>query len=333
MRIGIVNDLRMTAELMRRIIFAIPGCEVAWIAGDGLEAVKKCASDRPDLIVMDIVMPKMDGVTATRRIMAESPCAILIVTATVDGSSSEVFEALGEGALDAVNTPSAYPGGEREFVKKLLMLKKLITPSPVKKARLNLLGARGRYPTIVAIGASTGGPKAIADFFTLVKPDTDMAFVVIQHIDKQFAPGLASWLGSTVPFDVKLAVPGDAPEPGKILLAGTNDHMVLLPNGTVDYITHPENNPYRPSVDVFFNSLAENWPICGVAALLTGIGRDGAEGLLRLKNVGWTTFAQDRESCVVYGMPKAAFDLKAADEILSPQEMGGKLADITLKER
>ena len=336
MRIAIVNDVKMVVELLRRIIAGIPGCEIAWTAADGVEAVNKCADDTPDLVVMDLFMPRMNGVEATRQIMKASPCAILIVTATVEGNSSNVFDALGEGALDAVNTPEDNPGGEYAFVRKISMLKKLIGTNMAYTRRTvrdsdRLYTQAATPPLLVAIGASTGGPKAVADLLTAIPPDLNIMFTVIQHIDKQFVKGLALWLKSSCRLEVRIAVPGDTPKRGQILLAGTNDHMIMMPNGHIDYTVAPETNPFRPSVDVFFGSLAEHWNAKGIAVLLTGIGRDGAEGMLKLRRAGWHTIAQNRESCVVYGMPKAAVELNAATEILPPSAIGQKIIELIAK--
>lgn len=337
MRIAIVNDMPMTVELLRRIIAGISGCEVAWVAVNGLEAVEKCADNTPDMIIMDIIMPVMNGVEATRRIMTQSPCPILVVTASVDTNSSDVFDALGEGAIDAVNTPDSQGGkDERDFIRKIMIIKNLVIIDNYGIGKRKIHPTSAKTPTIpphlVAIGASTGGPKALSDIFTEIPADINAAFIVIQHIDQRFAPGLASWLSSSCPLTVKIASTGDRPEKGKILLAGTNDHMILRSDGSVDYVTEPKHNPYRPSVNVFFSSLAEHWKHRGIAVLMTGIGHDGASGLLLLKNAGWLTFAQNRESCVVFGMPKAAIELNAAKEILSPQEIGCRIARMNFKE-
>jgi len=338
MRIAIVNDMLMAVELLRRVVENIPDCEIAWCAHDGQEAVEKCAADTPDLIIMDIVMPKLNGVEATRQIMKKSPCPILIVTATVDGNSANVFEALGEGALDAINTPSlediTLDGTHTQgIVRKINMLRKLakpqrrqsISPTPKKSEQ-----DQKTAPILVAIGSSTGGPKALEKFFSEIPANINAMFVVVQHIDKQFAAGMASWLAANSHLQVRIASPGDSPEQGTILLAGTNDHMILKPDMTLDYTINPEDNPFRPSVDVFFNSLADNWKVPGIAALLTGIGNDGAEGLLKLRQNSWHTFAQDCDSCVVYGMPKAAARLGAAQEIIPPEEIGRRIIELTL---
>ncbi|MDD3117760.1 MAG: chemotaxis-specific protein-glutamate methyltransferase CheB [Victivallales bacterium] len=333
MRIAIVNDTMIAVELLRRVVLSLAGCEVAWTAGDGEEAVRKCAMDVPDILIMDLLMPKMNGVEATRRIMRDSPCAILIVTASTDDHPGLVFTALGEGALDAINIPpmSIMTEGDsnrRELVRKLNTLRKLVANgahAPAPREHKKIAPPTGTVPFLVAIGGSTGGPKAIADVLAVLPGDLPAAIAVVQHIDRQFVHGLADWLAGYCRLPIRIAAPGDAPVGGEVLLAGTNDHLVMRPDLRFDYRAEPKENPFRPSADVFFGSLADHWPKPGVGILLTGIGRDGAAGLLRLRRAGWHTLAQDRDSCVVYGMPKTAVELHAAEEVLPPSAIGEKI--------
>jgi len=146
--------------------------------------------------------------------------------------------------------------------------------------------------------------------------DVNAAMVIIQHIDKEFSNDLAIWLGTHCPLKVKVATPGCRPETGTVWLAGTNDHLVLTKHGTLDYRVEPAECFYRPSVDVFFKSVAAHWSPPGTAVLLTGMGRDGGEGLLALRRCGWRTLAQDEATSIVYGMPRAAAQLNAAEKIL-----------------
>ncbi len=324
MKIAIVNDVMMAVEALRRVVLSRPDYTVAWVARDGAEAVKKCAAGRPDMILMDLIMPVMNGVEATRRIMRDSPCPILVVTATVDGNISLVFEAMGHGALDAVNTPVLGTDGKlvgaQALLRKIEIIGNLIarpatTPLPVSAECVAPSIAKKNLPLIV-VGASTGGPAALADILSRLPKTVSAAMAIIQHIDREFAPDLALWLGNAGPFKVKVATPFCRPEIGTAWLAGTNDHMVLTKHGTLEYRTEPANCFYRPSVDVFFNSVAAHWSPPGVAVLLTGMGRDGGEGLLALRHCGWRTLAQDKATSVVYGMPRAAAELDAADKIL-----------------
>ncbi|HEY9613393.1 chemotaxis response regulator protein-glutamate methylesterase [Allocoleopsis sp.] len=328
MRIAIVNDMVMVVEMLRRILRTVPEYEVAWIARDGADAVTKCDQDNPDLILMDLLMPVMDGVEATRQIMKNSPCAILVVTASVENHTSQVFEAMGYGALDAVSTPilgaSGNPESAQALLGKIATIGKLIGKSaPTSKSRTLTQRCTSQFTTIaspipplVAIGSSTGGPNALAAILSCLPANFGAAVVIVQHVDAQFTPGLVDWLNPQTSLNVQLASEGDRLEMGKVLIAGTNDHLILQPNLSLSYTKDPIDYPYRPSVDVFFKSVAQHWNPPGTAVLLTGMGRDGAQGLSLLREKGWHTIAQNQATCVVYGMPKAAVELGAAVEIL-----------------
>jgi chemotaxis response regulator CheB len=166
------------------------------------------------------------------------------------------------------------------------------------------------------IGASTGGPGALGAILSVLPRDFPAGVIAVQHVDSQFVSGFASWLDEKSLLSVRTARTGDRPIPGVVLIANTSDHLVLDRKGQVTYVSEPCDYPYRPSVNVSFRSAAEAWSKPGVAVLLTGMGRDGARGLLELKSRGWHTIAQDRESSTVYGMPRAAAELGAAEEIL-----------------
>ncbi|MCW5977686.1 MAG: chemotaxis response regulator protein-glutamate methylesterase [Bryobacteraceae bacterium] len=336
MRIGIVNDLPLAVEVLRRVTQSAPGCEVAWTAANGAEAVAQCAKDRPDLVLMDLIMPVMDGVQATAEIMRRSPCAILVVTASVGGNASKVFEAMGCGALDAVATP-VWGGGGRidgaeDLLRKIAVLGRLIVnPAPQAGLASPRNGPGGGRETLVAIGASTGGPKALAAVLQGLPAASKAAVVVAQHLDAQFSPGLAEWLGGQTELEVALARDGMKPAAGKALISGANDHLVMGADGALRYEAEPLDYPYRPSVDELFLSLARHGKEPGVAALLTGMGRDGARGLLALRRAGWRTIAQDEATSVIYGMPRAAVELGAACEVLPLGAIGGAIAQYIRK--
>jgi two-component system response regulator WspF len=332
MRVAIVNDLALAREVLRRLVVSTPGHSVAWMAVDGSEAVKRAAEDRPDVILMDLVMPVMDGVEATRRIMAASPCPILLVTSSVTGNFNMVYQAMGYGGLDAANTPTLGSDGQVKDgegllsrLAKLEQAKRLPATArgePPPSGAFAAVAVRADLlPPLLALGSSTGGPEALAQILGELPADFPAGVVIVQHIAADFAPSLAMWLQGRTRLRVELAAAGQQPKPGYVLLAATNDHLVVNRGGLLAYTTEPADYPYRPSVDVFFGSLAIRWPRPGVAALLTGMGSDGARGLLSLRKAGWHTLAQDQASSVVYGMPKAAAELQAARDILPLHQM------------
>ncbi len=336
MRIGIVNDSVMACEVLRRVVLSVPGQEVAWIARDGEQAMAMTRADGPDVILMDLFMPGTDGVEATRRIMNESPCAILVVTATVSGHISKVYQAMGSGALDAVDTPVLGTAGEvagaASLLSKIDVIGNLIGKTPARAAALPSsapvappIQELALHP-LVLLGSSTGGPFALAEILSKLPASLKTTIVIVQHVDAAFAPGLGQWLSQHAGRNVELVRDGTELTVGKIFLSGTDDHLVLGQNRRLYYSAEPRALTYRPSVDVFFKSVACHWPRSGVAALLTGMGRDGAEGLLQLRRLGWTTIAQDESTSVVWGMPRAAVALGAADQILPLPLIGQAIA-------
>ncbi|MFF7397654.1 chemotaxis response regulator protein-glutamate methylesterase [Achromobacter sp. NPDC008082] len=331
MRIGIVNDLQIAVETLRRAIALEPGLQVAWVASNGEEAVAQCARDRPDVVLMDLIMPVMDGVEATRRIMAETPCAIVVVTADVARHTSRVFDAMGHGALDAVDTPVVGGADMRTAAAPLLRKIRNIgwligrygnrpALTPVEKPAPKLDAQR-----LLVIGASAGGPATLAQLLRDFPLDFPAGIVLVQHVDASFAAGMADWLNDQVLLPVRLVREGERPLPGQVLLAGTDDHLHLLADGTLRYTENPKESLYRPSIDVFFHSVAQHWRGLAVGVLLTGMGQDGARGLKALRERGCLTIAQDQATSAVYGMPKAAAAIQAAVEIRPLDQIAPRL--------
>ncbi|KWO01863.1 chemotaxis response regulator protein-glutamate methylesterase [Burkholderia ubonensis] len=319
MNIGIVNDLPLAVEALRRAIAQRPEHRVLWVATDGDEAVDFCVAQPPDLVLMDLVMPKLDGVAATRRIMARAPCAILVVTASVSASTSSVYDAMGAGALDAVDTPTLALGlsvdAAQPLLAKIDQIGRQLESRAAALAPPASAPARGE-PTLVAIGASAGGPTALTALLRALPENFPAAIVIVQHVDQAFAAGMAQWLDGYTRLPVRVARQGGVPQPGEVLLAATNDHLCLSPRGVLGYTRHPAETPYRPSIDVFFNSVADGWRGDAIGVLLTGMGRDGALGLKAIRAKGCHTIAQDAATSAVYGMPKAAAAIGAASAIL-----------------
>lgn len=361
MRVAIVNDQLIAVEVLRRVVQSDSAHQIAWIAKDGVEAVQKAIADRPDVILMDLVMPEMDGAEATRQIMHSAPCPILVVTGDVSRNFSLVCQALGYGAFDAVMTPTvttespAKAGAELltklakvEGVARRIKMSRSTTASDSTIMKAIHLSASDRAtgdsglrlaaaaaaaqraiaseqfqnaPPVLLIGASTGGPPALETILSQMPADFPGAIIIAQHIGAEFVGELATWLNDRCPLKVRLALNGDVPEKGVVLIANSAQHLQLRKAGTLGYTLDPILCPYKPSVDVLFQSFAQHWASPCVASLLTGMGDDGAQGLLDLRRAGWHTVAQDRESCIVYGMPKAATLIGAASRVLPLREM------------
>ncbi len=326
MRIAIVNDTPLVAEVMRRAVSSAGRYQIAWMAMDGDEAVRRCKEDRPDIILMDLIMPKMDGVEATRQIMANSPCAILVVTEVMESKCGKVFDAMSAGALDVVRAPAAIAKDKADGVAGFLFkidsvartLGLMPAPPPISVST-------NVAECLVAIGSSAGGPAALTMLLRELPADFPAAIVIVQHVDAHFAPGLAKWLSESCRLPVRAAVIGDSPTEGSVLVASSNDHLVFESPTRLGYSSHPADYSYRPSINAFFESAARRWrkPIIGV--LLTGMGSDGASGLKLLRDLGHHTIAQDRASSAVYGMPKAAAEMRAATEILPLEKIASTL--------
>ena len=319
MRIGIVNDMYLAQEALRRVVQSSLDHEVAWTAGDGAEATALARIDRPDLILMDLFMPGMDGVEATRRIMGESACAILIVTATVTGHLSKVYQAMGYGALDAIDTPTLGPRGDIAgapmLLHKIELIGKLLGKSadrrkpnlkaPVVMSKPGFTSAEpDPLEPLIVVGASTGGPHALAQILAELPDDLEAGIIIIQHVDTAFAAGLCEWLSLETRRSVTLVAAEHRPSVREILVAKTDRHLVMGPDQRLAYSAEPEHLSYRPSIDVFFASLVRNWRRPGVAVLLTGMGRDGADGLLGLAQPGGEPSPRMKRQVLSGGCPR-----------------------------
>lgn len=329
MRIGIVNDLALAREVLRRAVLSVPGYVVAWCAEDGDDAVVKAAEDRPDAILMDLVMPRVNGVEATRQIMQQSQCPILVVTVSVATNYALACQAMGAGALDAVDTPTLGPGGTVQNADKLVARLAQLEAAIEGKCGSGVVavppadGAPFDGPPLVVLGASTGGPEALAQVLAILPPHFPAAVLISQHISADFAPGLVQQLAAHCRLPVRGAKDGDLPTAGTVHVAVSNDHLEFGPDRLLRYTPNPRSSPFRPSIDVLFSSAAAHAPHPGVGVLLTGMMRDGAEGLLRLRTAGWHTIAQDEATSVVKdGMPKAAVARGAAVDVLPLPHIG-----------
>ncbi|MFO1418403.1 MAG: chemotaxis-specific protein-glutamate methyltransferase CheB [Methylotetracoccus sp.] len=341
MKIAIVNDLALAREALRRVVSASPGLEICWTAQDGAEAVERCRAERPDVVLMDLIMPAMDGVEATRRIMACSPCPVLVVTATIEGHFTKVYDAMGAGALDAVETPSLGPDGALRggdaLLRKIATIGALTRTVPARgdAGRSTLPADRrqaideraGTLPYLIAIGASTGGPNALATILAGCPLTLPGAVLIVQHIDARFTSGLVDWLSQRSRLPVMACPDGTHPRAGHVYVAAQDRHLTLDRSGILRYAEAPEHALHRPSIDVLFQSIAECPGSMGCGIVLTGMGRDGASGLRALRQAGFVTIAQDRESSVVWGIPGAAVACDAASLVLPLDQIAPRVLE------
>jgi two-component system chemotaxis response regulator CheB len=330
-RVLVVEDSLTVRKRLLEVFALDPGLEVVGEAADGKTATELCHRLRPDVVTLDMNMPVMDGLRATEYIMAYCPTPILVVSASTNrGELFRTYDALAAGALDVLEKPlggEASEEWERRLVAtvKLISRIKVITHPRARWSAPPLAPARrGSSPPpaslrCIAIGASTGGPAALAKILGALPADFPIPILLVIHIGTLFAPALAEWLDAQSNLDVRHAIAGE-PLPcvgsGCVVMAPPDRHLVLA-HGRLLLTRDPERHSCRPSVDTLFESLVQGTPNKTLACLLTGMGRDGAAGLLALRRAGAMTIAQDSQSSVVYGMPREAAALGAADQILS----------------
>jgi two-component system, chemotaxis family, protein-glutamate methylesterase/glutaminase len=343
-RVLVAEDSPSSLELLVHILQSDPEIEVAGIARDGAEAVERTEALKPGVVTMDISMPVMDGLEATRRIMESCPVPIVVVSASWDSREvDKTFRALEAGALTGVRKPCA-PGDPRhpEEARELIRTVKLM--SEVKVVRR--WARPGRWATqpgnatagpasgrmdaareirIVAIGASTGGPAAIRTILSRLPVGFPAPLAIVQHMSKGFSRGLAEWLGESCPLPVLLMTNGGRMLPGHVYVAPADFHADVEPGGSIRLSTGDSEQELRPSVSRFFRSVARAYGRNAAGVLLTGMGRDGAEELKALKEAGAATIAQDSESSVIHGMPGEAIRIGAADQVLPPEEIAAAL--------
>lgn len=341
-RVLVVDDSPLVRQILGRLLEADPAVRVIGYAADGKEAVEKTFRLRPDLITMDIRMPGMDGLEATEKIMAYRPTPILIITSARDRRGVRVsMEALAAGALEVVEKPTLTPGDSWEALGAALVEKvKLLAGIKV----ITHLRGRSRQPAgrplpvererprrVIGVGVSTGGPAVLATILGALPADFPLGLLIVQHITEGFMAGLVEWLSRQARLSIRLASEGDQVRPGVALMAPEGVHLIVERGGRAHLGRTPPVGGHRPSADVLLHSLADVYGEATVGVLLTGMGRDGAEGLLAVRSAGGYTMVQDEESCAVFGMPKAAIELGAAQAILPPAGIAERLMQLALR--
>lgn len=358
-RVLLVDDSAVARFALRRILESDDAFEVVGEARDGEEAVARAQRRHPDIVLMDVIMPGRNGLWATRELMAVHPVPILLVSDLGRAAADLSFDPLTAGAMDLARKPSAADLADPRFVEQFKSRLRLLSEVPVVRRRVPgaaaAAGTRGEpaapsrprtsgavppksairtnlggmRPGLVAVGASTGGPAALAALFESFRSPPPFPVVVAQHISAGFVDGLRDWLAGSSGLRVEVVRSSGLPlRAGTVYLAPEDRHLLVAGDSAIlrDEVPGVRNHP---SVDVLFRSLARKADAdTTVAILLTGMGRDGAEGLSDVRGAGGLTVTQDRSSCVVYGMPKAALELDDRHRVLSLSEIGSLLASL-----
>ncbi len=339
-RVLVVEDSPTVRELLVRMLQTDPALRVVGVAKDGLEAVQLAAQLRPDVITMDIRMPRMDGFQATKRIMQETPTPIVVVSASVEAEDLKItFNAIRAGALTVVEKPSGPAGPAYETIRDQLVttVKLMSEVRVVRRWATGMLRPRPAVmerpreevrTAVVAIAASTGGPGALYQVLRDLPADFPVPIVVVQHIARGFGQGMVDWLGGATKLRVETAHNGVALQAGRVMVAPDDSHIQLRPDGRVTLRPRKLDKELCPSADILFDSIAESLGRKALGVIMTGMGRDGVEGLRRLKAAGGRVLAQDEASCVVFGMPKEAIAAGVVDRVVPLEQIAAAIVQM-----
>ncbi len=335
MRVLIVENSPSVNEILKAILESEPGIEVAGIVSSGQDALQFVLNNKVDVITMDVNLEDIDGLEATKRIMAVKPKPIIIMSSSFDPKNSkDVFKAIGAGALGVFDKPHSFGTPEFDkYAKDLIRKVKIFSGVSVvkrRRTRIKSNALRNHSPQktelneknikLIAIGASTGGPQTLKEIFQFIRKDFPIPIVAVQHITKNFCEPMVNWLNELSPLDVKLAEHNESLEPGKVYFAPDDYHLEITKFLTSALVDSPPVHSSKPSISMLFRSISSNiTPAVGI--LLTGMGRDGAAELKEMKDSGSLTIAQSEDSCIVYGMPMEAVKLGGASYSLSPTEI------------
>ncbi len=330
-RVLLADDSPTMLKMYAGLLAAAPEIQVVGIAKDGEEALLLARSLNPDIITLDVRMPRMDGIEASQRIMAEAPSRILVISGAVDAEMS--FRALQAGALEVMPKPRPGREGLANFGAKLIQIIRSMADLPLTQKRTVVQPAdpaaalRGGRVDGFGLVAATGGPPALCLVLSLLPPNLPYPLFIAQHVSEGFTSGLCQWLGAASALRLEVAQSGTRPQRGSVYLPPDGHLMQMLPTG--ELLVEPVKSTPAPLGDTLLGSLAKAYGNRAGGAVLTGMGSDGSTGLLAVRRAGGLTFVQAPESCVVSGMPEAALRNGGTDVVLSLEQMASALRSLT----
>ncbi len=345
-RILIVDDVKTSYLMMKILLDGENDFEIVGWSKNGQEAVRMARELQPDLISMDLEMPKMNGLEATRTIMANNPTPIAIVSSHANNFEKNLtYNALNEGALAVVAKPGLPVSPNYEILSKQLLKSlrsivklKIVKPLTVVQHKKSTLKStvtakfQNRHYRLIALGCSAGGPNALLILLDALPKNLPVPIVIVQHISVGFLEGLVNWLQNNVSISLKIAVNGEVLKSGVVYFAPDNMHLIIQRGLSQQLIsrlddTEPKNG-FKPSVTVLFDSIAKNCAKDSINGILTGMGKDGGDGLLAVRNSEGKTFTQDEASALVYGMPRYAIDIGAVEDVVKLENMAEYLCKL-----
>ncbi len=332
-RVMVADDSAMVREVLREMMSYDDEVHIIGEAHDGKQALEMALSLGPDLLILDLAMPVMGGLQVIENLMADRPLPVLVLSSFANQGSVSAIKALAVGALEVMEKPLGITEDEpmREFREQLLdKVHSLSRIRVVARPRIqitpeqfeNLNGSR--MDRVLAIGSSVGGPAALGKLLSGLPKNAPMGIALVQHIPAGFLQGFVDWIGSETELIIKIAKEGDTVQPGQVLVAPEHAHMEL--RSDVVFLTDgPPVNYCRPAVDVLFKSVAVSYGPKAIGVVLTGMGNDGAEGIREIKSHHGVTFAESEETCVVYGMPRAAINTGKIDRVVALDNMSTEI--------
>jgi len=346
-RVLIVDDSPTLRILIRRILDSDPEIRVVGEAANGEEAIALCRKLNPDIITMDIHMPRMDGYETIRHIMAEMPRPVVVLTTTESDIKLETtYKAIESGALMVLGKPKGMPDIDPEAGSLISQIKAMADVKVVRRTRWSRMDqpkmpgkavvprdSRLQPVQLVTVGVSTGGPPALQVILNRLPAGFSASILVVQHMSRGFINGLATWLNETTPLLVKVAQPYEKLKLGTVYLAPDEKHLAVTADGSVWLKSMPLVDGHCPSATVLFESAAAGNASKTAGVLLTGMGSDGARGLKTLHDAGGYTIAQDEASCIIFGMPKEAIAMGAVNEVLPLEMISNRLKQLVNSEQ